>query len=348
MDQAARPPVRKRCFIIVRLYPAVMIDLETRFKVPVIEAYGMTEAAHQMASNPLPPLPRKSGSVGIAAGTEIVILNPQGQIVETGQQGEISIAGQNVTLGYENNREANKHAYTDGWFRTGDLGYFDDEAYLFISGRIKEIINRGGEKISPREIDEVLLEHPQIAQAVAFALPHPSLGEDLVAGVVLTADASISAEQIRQYLFERLVDFKVPSQVLIIDEIPKGATGKLQRIGLAEKLSDYFEKSYVAPRNDLEIFLATQCTELLKVESVGIDDNFFGLGGDSLIATQLIARVATEFTVELPVVSVFHAPTIAELAQLIEQQQWQIEADILTQLDKLSDADAIRLLQEKS
>lgn len=218
------------------LPPQVMAALEELFKAPVIEAYGMTEAAHQMASNPLPPRARKPGSVGVAAGPEIAIMADDGALLAAGVQGEIVIRGPNVTAGYENNPTANAEAFTHGWFRTGDLGTLDDEGYLAITGRKKEIINRGGEKISPREVDEVLLDHPAVAQVVTFAVPHAKLGEDVAAAVVLKPDSEADEKALRAFTAQRLADFKVPRQILILAELPKGATGKVQRIGLAQKL----------------------------------------------------------------------------------------------------------------
>lgn len=218
------------------LPPQVMTELENTFNAPVIEAYGMTEAAHQMASNPLPPLDRKAGSVGLAAGPEVAIMDESGVILDYGQIGEIVIRGNNVTTGYENNPKANVENFINGWFRTGDQGVFDNEGYLSITGRLKEIINRGGEKISPREVDEVLMDHVAIAQCVTFALPHDKLGEEVAAAVVLHEGQYANEKDIREFVAIYLADFKVPKSVLILDEIPKGATGKLQRIGLAEKL----------------------------------------------------------------------------------------------------------------
>jgi acyl-CoA synthetase (AMP-forming)/AMP-acid ligase II len=218
------------------LPPRLMDALERVFDCPAIEAYGMTEAAHQMASNPLPPSPRKPGSVGIAAGPELAVMSEDGRLLPTGHGGEIVIRGDNVTGGYVANPEANAGAFVDGWFRTGDCGHFDDDGYLRLTGRLKEIINRGGEKISPREVDEVLLDHPAVDQAVAFALPHPVLGEDVGAVVVLRDGADASEQSLRSHVASRLSDFKVPRRVVFVADIPKGPTGKLQRIGLADKL----------------------------------------------------------------------------------------------------------------
>ncbi len=218
------------------LPPSVMRELEASFDCPVIEAYGMTEAAHQMACNPLPPKARKAGTVGIAAGPEIAIMDVAGNIQPQGSSGEIVIRGANVFSSYENNPDANATAFTDGWFRTGDLGLLDTDGYLTISGRLKEIINRGGEKIAPREIDDVLQAHPAIEQIVTFALPHAKLGETVAAVVVLKDGQSATAAELKAYASERLAAFKVPATIIFRDEIPKGATGKLQRIGLADKL----------------------------------------------------------------------------------------------------------------
>jgi acyl-CoA synthetase (AMP-forming)/AMP-acid ligase II len=216
--------------------PQVIAELEKVFTAPLIESYGMTEAAHQMASNPLPPAKRIPGSVGIAAGPEVAIMDEGGNLLPAGAIGEIVIRGENVTKGYENNPKANAEAFTHGWFRTGDQGTLTDDGYLTLTGRLKEIINRGGEKISPREVDEVLMDHPAVAQVVCFGIPHEKLGEEVGAAVVLREGRTATEKELREYVATRLADFKVPRKVLLMDEIPKGATGKLQRIGLAKKL----------------------------------------------------------------------------------------------------------------
>lgn len=218
------------------LPPQVMASLERTFCTPVIESYGMTEAAHQMASNPLPPLPRKPGSVGLAAGPEIAILDERGDPLPRGQKGEVAIRGPNVMPGYAANAESNAAAFANGWFRTGDQGVIDGDGYLWITGRLKELINRGGEKFSPLEVDEVLMDHPAVEQVVTFATPHDKLGEDVAAAVVLREGVTASDHELRSFAAARLVHFKVPRQILIVREIPKGATAKLQRIGLAARL----------------------------------------------------------------------------------------------------------------
>jgi oxalate---CoA ligase len=218
------------------LPPQVMEPLEQIFGVPVIESYGMTEASHQMASNPLPPGKRYPGSVGRAAGPEIAIMNEDGLILPAGDLGEVVIRGRDVTFGYENNPEANAKAFTNGWFRTGDQGFLDEEGYLRLTGRLKELINRGGEKVSPIEVDVVLMDHPAVAQCLTFALPHPMLGEEVAAAIVLRENAQADEHELRDFVAARVAHFKVPRKIVFLEEIPKGATGKLQRIGLAEKL----------------------------------------------------------------------------------------------------------------
>ncbi len=239
-DTIARVPLRFLRSSSASLPAQVMIELGQTFGAPVIEAYGMTEAAHQMASNPLPPRAQKPGSVGVAAGPQIRIAHEVENRLLPGGIGEIVISGPNVTPGYEGNPEANaKNFFDDGgqrWFRTGDQGGLDDEGYLSLTGRLKEIINRGGEKISPLEVDGILMDHPAVQQVVTFAMPHAKLGEDVAAAVVLRDGAEADEAAIRAFAATRLAAFKVPRRIVILAEIPKGATGKLQRIGLAEKL----------------------------------------------------------------------------------------------------------------
>jgi acyl-CoA synthetase (AMP-forming)/AMP-acid ligase II len=217
------------------LPPTVITELERVFGVPVVEAYGMTEAAHQMASNPLGG-PRKAGTVGPSGGPEIRIVNDQGETMPRGETGEIVIRGPNVMRAYENNVKANADAFFGDWFRTGDQGVMDADGYVAITGRLKEIINRGGEKISPREVDEIIMEHPAVHQCVTFAMPHEMLGEDVAAAIVLRQGSAATDKELRDFAAARLAPYKVPRKILIVTEIPVGATGKLQRIGLAQKL----------------------------------------------------------------------------------------------------------------
>ncbi|HTE47462.1 MAG TPA: acyl--CoA ligase, partial [Gemmatimonadaceae bacterium] len=218
------------------LPPTVIAQIETLYGVPVIEAYGMTEAAHQMASNPLPPKARKPGTVGPSGGPEIRVVDTTGTPVAVGATGEIVIRGINVMQEYENNPAANAEAFYGDWFRTGDQGVMDADGYVAITGRLKEIINRGGEKISPREVDEIIMEHPAVHQCVTFGIPHDMLGEEVGAAIVLKQGSEATDKELRQFAAVRLADYKVPKKILILTEIPVGATGKLQRIGLAKKL----------------------------------------------------------------------------------------------------------------
>ena len=217
------------------LPPQVMHDLEAAFGAPVLEAYGMTEAAHQMSSNPLPPASRKPGSVGRGTHVRISIMDAAGRHLPQGERGEVVIQGPNVIKGYENNPEANRSSFVDGWFRTGDQGLLDADGYLTLVGRIKELINRGGEKISPREIDEVLLAHPAVAEAVCFGVAHPTWGEEVAAVVVVREP--VSEADLLAYCRERLADYKRPKQIHITDAIPRTATGKIQRRVVANAYS---------------------------------------------------------------------------------------------------------------
>jgi acyl-CoA synthetase (AMP-forming)/AMP-acid ligase II len=236
LDVIARHPLRFMRSSSSSMPPQVIAELEAIFKAPLVEAYGMTEATHQMCSNPLPPAVRKPGSVGLPAGPEVAIMGEDGTLLPRGGIGEIVIRGDNVTRGYEANDKANAEAFTNGWFRTGDQGQMDADGYVSLTGRLKEIINRGGEKVSPREIDEILMDHPAVAQVVCFGMPHPKLGEEVAACVVLREGQAATERELQAFVSQRAAEFKVPKKILLMDEIPKGATGKLQRIGLAAKL----------------------------------------------------------------------------------------------------------------
>jgi acyl-CoA synthetase (AMP-forming)/AMP-acid ligase II len=243
--------VRANPFRFVRsssasLPPVVIEQLESTLQAPVIESYSMTEAAHLMATNPLPPATRKPGAVGYGFGVEIGIMDEVGNLLSVEQLGEVVVKGANVVDGYENNPEANAKAYTHGWFRTGDQGAIDADGYLRLTGRLKELINRGGEKISPLEVDDVLLRHPGVAEAIAFAVPHKTLGEEIHAAVVLkdggaiapeSSEIKVTEKDLREHCAASLAEFKVPRQVHILKELPRGATGKLQRLKMAELLN---------------------------------------------------------------------------------------------------------------
>ncbi len=336
MEQARRQPesgkhVRLRFIRSCSspLAPSLAQDLETFFVAPVVEAYGMTEAAHQIASNPLPPRPHKFGSVGLATGTtRISILGEQGHVLPPNAIGEILIRGENVMSGYENNPAANQTSFIDAWLRTGDLGSLDVDGYLFIRGRIKEIINRGGEKIIPREIDEVLLRHPAVKQAVVFGVPHPSLGEDVAAAVVLQEGQTVSMQELRRFASTSLAAFKVPGLIVFIQEIPKGATGKIQRIGLADKLKAELEavrtletSSESEPRTLVEAEILSIWQQVFQKQSIGSQDDFLALGGDSIMAASILMLVNESFKVDLIFSDLFSAPTISSMADLVQERQ---------------------------
>jgi len=306
---------------------SVAAALEDAFLAPLIEAYGMTEAAHQIASNPLPPAQRKLGSVGPPAGPEVAILFPDGGIRpggEAGEVGEVVVRGSNVTAGYEDNEPANAEAFVEGWFRTGDLGRFDEDGYLHLTGRLKELINRGGQKISPREIDDVLLEHPGVRQAVAFPVPHARLGEEVAAAVELHPGSQIGERALQEWAAARLPAYKVPRWIRVVEEIPKGPTGKLQRNGLAAQLgldslaAASAPAEHLAPRTPLEERIARLWEELLPGRPVGVRTPFEALGGDSLLATRMLAILASREQKPVSETWLLGERTIESLAAALE------------------------------
>jgi acetyltransferase-like isoleucine patch superfamily enzyme/acyl carrier protein len=274
-----------------------------------------------MASNPLAPRPRKPGSVGVAAGATLAIMDAAGQMLPAGANGEVVIRGPGVTAGYEGNATANEAAFVDGWFRTGDQGSFDQDGYLFLTGRLKEIISRGGEKLAPKEVDEILGQHPAVAQAVAFAVPHPTLGEDVAAAVVLKEGETVEERELQEFLAARLADFKIPKQIVFLPELPKGSTGKVQRVGLAAQLAGHLlvkrEQDFEAPTTPVEVELAAMWQKLLAADRVGIHDSFYVLGGDSLAMATMLIEVEERFHQEIPLEQFLTAPTIETIARLL-------------------------------
>lgn len=325
-DVIAATPLRFIRSSSSSLAPRVMTRLEEVFGAPVVEAYGMTEAAHQIACNPLPPGIRKPGTVGPAAGPEVAILGPDGPTTTPGVEGEVVIRGPNVTSGYLAGPEVNAAAFVDGWFRTGDIGALDPDGYLRLSGRSKEMINRGGETIAPREIDDVLLEHPGVRQALTFAVPDRRLGEQVAAVVVPEPGITLDELELRRWTEERLSPAKVPRRIVFRDSIPRGPTGKYQRIGLAERLglTDLDEaaqqtRTSTPPRTPVERLLADLWTEVLDIDGeLDVHTPFLELGGDSMLATRLLARVQESLGMEPSMVAFFDRPTIADQAALIE------------------------------
>jgi acyl-CoA synthetase (AMP-forming)/AMP-acid ligase II/thioesterase domain-containing protein len=310
------------------LAPALMVEIERVFGVPVVEGYGLTETAQQVSVNRLPPGERRPGSVGVPGQTEIGIVGEEGELLATGQTGEIVVRGPAVMAGYANNPLANRESFINGWFRTGDQGRLDADGYLYITGRIKEIINRGGQKISPREIDELIGAHPAIAQAVAFPVPDSRLGEDIAAVVVVKAGDSITRHGLRSFIADRVADYKVPRQIHFVDRIPTNPGGKVRRIDLAALLgivgSDSHElltrAPYVAPSSETEKALTEIWTSVLGVEHIGIHDDFLSLGGDSLLLAQLVLRLHKAGWPMISILTFFDRPTIAGLAELIDSE----------------------------
>ena len=331
------------------LSPRLMMELESVFRAPVIEAYGMTEAAHQMASNPLPPRTRKPGSVGVPTGCEVGVMDENGFLLAAGRIGEVVIRGPNVTKGYDNNPTANAASFTNGWFHTGDQGVFDEEGYLSLTGRLKEIINSGGEKIAPREIDDVLLSHSGVQQAVTFPVPHPTLGQSVAVAVTPKDGKNLSELELREFALEHLPDFKVPSRILILTEIPKGPTGKIQRNALAQQLRQELVVTYAAPDAGMEQLSAATFEEVLQRDHVGRNDNFFALGGDSIRAMQVVARLIKALGVDIPPTTLFRRPTPALLAvELTRLRAEQEIASLAAELQLLRREEVDHLLKEES
>jgi len=273
------------------LAPKLMGELEEYFGVPVITTFGMTEAAPLITTNLLPPHERKAGSTGPSCGPEVAVMDAEGNLLETGEVGEVVVRGENVMSGYEDAPEANAHSFCHGWFHTGDTGYLDGDGYLFLKGRIKESINRGGEKITPQEIDDVLLTHPHIAEAISFHIPHSVLGEDIAVAIVLHKRGSLTENDIRDYVAARLAEFKVPRKVLFVDGFTRGPSGKVNRSALAEVLGVTAERPHEEPATPLEKTLAEIWKRELNIPRVGRNDSFADLGGDSLSTARMILAI---------------------------------------------------------
>ena len=303
----------------------VLEGLEAEFSVPVLETYGMTEASTQIAANPLDL--RKPNSVGPRAGPEIAIFDDNDRILPAGTRGEIALRGATITRGYLKDPAANAAAFRNGWFRTGDLGYLDEAGYLFVLGRTKpaEIINRGGQKVAPRQVEEVLHSHPEVAEAIAFPIPHDRLGEDVGAAVTLKGGAKVTPVELRQFASERLARFKVPSVIRVITQIPKDANGIVSRAEIANAIArsepqQISEIKRAQAATALERKLSQLWAELLELDHVGVDEDVFALGADSLTITQMLARVWVGHGAKLSIKDIFDAPTIA--AQAIRLQSY--------------------------
>jgi acyl-CoA synthetase (AMP-forming)/AMP-acid ligase II/thioesterase domain-containing protein len=309
------------------LPPGLAADLEQTLGIPVLEGYGLTEAG-AVTSNPLPPGIRKPGSAGRSVGPEVTIIDNCGGPAPPGTAGEIVVRGPSVVSEYRYDPGATRAAFRDGWLRTGDLGRFDEQGYLFVIGRIKEMINRGGEKILPGEIDQALGGHPDVAAAAAFAIPHRSLGQEVAAAAVLRPGAAATSLDVRRFAAERLAPYKVPRRIVFVDSIPTSATGKPRRAALADDLGPVISARapYRAPSTPTEETLAAIWTRILETGPVGLDDDFFDLGGDSLAVTLMLAEIRERFGKIADPSEFFFQPTIALLARLVDTRVSKGEA----------------------
>lgn len=324
VERRGGPPAHKLRFVIsgtTALGRETQLRFEAALGVPVIQTYSMTEAGG-IAQNAIPPGPRRPGSVGRPGQGEVRILD-SGRFVGAGEWGEIVVRGPNVFDGYEGDRQLDAQSFTEGWFRTGDLGYFDAEGYLFITGRLKELINRGGFKVSPAEVDSALARHPAVKDVATYAVPHASLGEDVAVAVVLREGTAATAQELRDFAFATIADYKVPTSVVLIDVIPRMGAGKLRRAELPRIFAASARAAYDAPRNACERAVARAFEEVLHVASVGRLDNFFALGGDSLRSQQVAARISDMFGCQVRGTTLFRRPTPAEFAVEIERSAGQ-------------------------
>jgi acyl-CoA synthetase (AMP-forming)/AMP-acid ligase II/thioesterase domain-containing protein/acyl carrier protein len=318
-----------------RLDPKVMAGLEEAFGAPMLERYGMSETGGTLTSNPMPPGLRKPGTVGTQMFNEVAIVDESGELLGSNRDGEVVARGPSVFDGYLDNPEANAAAFVNGWFRTGDLGRFDDDGYLTLIGRTKDVINRGGEKIGTLEVEAALAKHPAVEEVCVFAIPHPSLGEEVAAAVTILAGRTVSKQEIRTHARGWLTDFKVPREVFILPSLPKGATNKIRRDQVAQICQDLLAKSQSTPASDkarswssLEQEVARVWKRVLELETIRLDDDFFLVGGDSLKAYELFAQLRKRHQVSLGLRHIFNeAATVAGMARLIERAR-QGKADL--------------------
>lgn len=327
LDHSGAPPPAHRLRLVRSssspLPPAVLERLEAVFQVPVLEAYGMTEAAHQICSNRMPGSGhgRLAGSVGMPAGPEVAVVGPSLELLPPGECGEVAIRGPGVTAGYEGADQSGwvEAATGERWFLTGDEGLSDAQGRLTLTGRLKEMINRGGEKVIPRRVDEALLQHPAVEQALAFAVPHPTLGEDLAAAVVLRPGAQTDEQDLRRHAFAVLVPHEVPSRIVLLPDLPRGATGKLQRIGLADKLGALLEPTDEPASAELEELVAHTFATVLQQPPPGRNANFFLLGGDSLSGQRVVYALEQKLVLDLSPTLLFRYPTVRSLAEQLDK-----------------------------
>ena len=312
--------------VAAALTPAGLADLEAVFEVPVIQTFGMTEASPLITSTALPPARRKPGSVGRPCGPKVRILATDGTDVLEGVEGELAVRGENVFSGYEDDPDANARAFRGGWFLTGDLGRLDADGDLFLTGRLKQLINRGGEKFSPEEIDAVLTEHPAIAAAAAFAVPHKTLGEDVAAAVVVLPGKVLSATDLRGWVAGRLAPFKVPGRVIFLDALPRTPVGKIDRPALAALAARHREAARSGrpvdlPENPLQDLVAAIWAQELDLAAVDPDDDFAELGGDSLSALRVHLALEQAFSMRITEAEARMLRTVRSTAAFLGQRE---------------------------
>jgi oxalate---CoA ligase len=335
-------PLRFIRSVASSLSPQLMQEIEDLFGVPVVQTFGMTEAGPLITTNSLPPGKRRPGSVGVSCGPDIRIVSPEDDDLPRGSIGEIVIRGDNVIAGYEDAPDANAKSFRDGWFHTGDTGYIDNDGFVFLTGRLKEMINRGGEKITPQEIDDVLLTHPDVAQAASFSIRHRTLGEEVAAAVVLRNPGTVSETDIRAFVLRRLAEFKVPKMVIFLDRMPRDPIGKINRMSLAVLAETQLNANRVPrpeegpersnPRNLPEIGLAAAIVasdkmrsllaiwrEVLDRPDLSLDDDFFLAGGDSLAAVTLFTEMERALGPMPPLSILLEFPTARRLATRLDE-----------------------------
>ncbi|HET7033438.1 MAG TPA: non-ribosomal peptide synthetase, partial [Casimicrobiaceae bacterium] len=299
------------------------VDVERRLEaflgVPVIQGLGLSEAG-LVACNRMPPGIRRPGSVGLPCEVEVAIHDDAGRPLPHRKSGEVVVRGPGVIRGYEANPEANRDSFRDGWFRTGDLGYFDDDGYLFLTGRAKELINRGGFKVSPFEVDAALLRHPDVVESATFAVPHGTLGEDVDTAVVVKKGSNVTSQALRDFAFAELAPYKVPSQILLVQALPKSPLGKINRRELATRFGEALRGPFEPPRNARETEVARLFAGVLGISTIGAFDNFFYLGGDSLRGAQVIAQLNALHGSRITTTLLFQRPTVAEFAAELDAE----------------------------
>jgi len=304
--------------VAAKLPDELKSQIEEEFSVPVIQTFGMTEAGPLITSTHLPPVPSKPDSVGTSCGTDIRVLGPKLEPLSTGNEGEIAIRGDNVFAGYEGDSEENRERFIDGWFLTGDLGRLDQDGHLFLTGRAKQLINRGGEKINPLEVEGILKKHSAVRDAAAFSVEHRTLGEDIAAAVILESNQSHSESDLRAYVSNHLAAFKLPQRILFLNTFPMTSIGKLDRPELARIANQKAKPTAEATdASKMELELAKLWEREMNVESIDIDDNFFAAGGDSLMGLRLLTAVEKWHGAAIPEAMMRGISTVREMAQLL-------------------------------